>query len=65
MERETLQRLLGLRIEQGASGIHFQPGTLPRYRVHGDLVEPRYELLTPGDTDSITHRLCESNARSC
>jgi len=57
MEREKLFRLLRLGVEKGASDIHFQVGYLPLYRFHGDLVELRYKVLTPKDTEEIAKHL--------
>ena len=59
MEREKLYRLLRLGLEKGASDIHFQVGYLPLYRFHGELVELRYKILTPQDTDEIVRILIE------
>lgn len=59
MDREKLYRLLRLGIEKGASDIHFQVGYLPLYRFHGDLVELRYKVLTPKDTETIARLLFE------
>jgi len=59
MEREKLHRLLRLGIEKGASDIHFQVGCLPLYRFHGDLVELRYKVLTPNDTEEIVKILLD------
>jgi len=57
MDREKLHRLLRLGLEKGASDIHFQVGYLPLYRFHGDLVELRYKVLTPEDTEAIVKHL--------
>ena len=59
MEREKLYRLLRLGLEKGASDIHFQVDYLPLYRFHGELVELRYKVLTPEDTQAIVELLCE------
>ncbi|MCP5059117.1 MAG: PilT/PilU family type 4a pilus ATPase [bacterium] len=59
MERETLYRLLRLGIEKGASDIHFQVGNLPLYRFNGNLVELRYKVLEPSDTEAIAGMLLE------
>ena len=59
MDREKLQRLLRLGLEKGASDIHFQVGYLPLYRFHGDLVELRYKVMTPEDTEAIAEILLE------
>ncbi|MDJ0869929.1 MAG: PilT/PilU family type 4a pilus ATPase [Myxococcota bacterium] len=63
MEREKLYRLLRLGLEKGASDIHFQVGYLPLYRFHGDLVELRYKVLTPEDTEEIARLLLEADPR--
>ncbi len=61
MEREKLYRLLRLGLEKGASDIHFQVGYLPLYRFHGELVELRYKVLTPEDTEEIVRILIEDD----
>ncbi|MBW2274820.1 MAG: PilT/PilU family type 4a pilus ATPase [Deltaproteobacteria bacterium] len=61
MEREKLYRLLRLGLEKGASDIHFQVGCLPLYRFHGELVELRYKVLTPKDTEEIVKILIEAD----
>ena len=63
MEREKLNRLLRLGIEKGASDIHFQVGNLPLYRFNGNLVELRYKVLTPEDTEAIARLLLEGDPR--
>jgi twitching motility protein PilT len=63
MEREKLNRLLRLGIEKGASDIHFQVGNLPLYRFNGNLVELRYKVLTPEDTEEIARMLLEGDRR--
>ncbi|MFP6624978.1 MAG: PilT/PilU family type 4a pilus ATPase [Myxococcota bacterium] len=57
MDREKLHRLLRLGLEKGASDIHFQVGYLPLYRFHGELVELRFKVLTPEDTEAIVKHL--------
>ena len=61
MEREKLYRLLRLGLEKGASDIHFQVGYLPLYRFHGELVELRFKVLTPQDTEEIVKILIEND----
>ena len=61
MEREKLYRLLRLGLEKGASDIHFQVGYLPLYRFHGELVELRFKVLTPEDTEEIVRILIEND----
>ncbi len=63
MERDKLYRLLRLGLEKGASDIHFQVGYLPLYRFHGELVELRYKVLTPADTEQIVQLLLEADPR--
>ena len=63
MEREKLNRLLRLGIEKGASDIHFQVGNLPLYRFNGNLVELRYKVLEPEDTEEIARMLLEGDPR--
>jgi len=63
MESEKLKRLLRLGIEKGASDIHFQVGNLPLYRFNGNLVELRYKVLEPEDTEEITRMLLEGDPR--
>jgi len=63
MDREKFYRLLRLGIEKGASDIHFQVGNLPLYRFNGNLVELRYKVLTPTDTEEIARLLLEGDER--
>ncbi len=63
MDREKVCRLLRLGLEKGASDIHFQVGYLPLYRFHGELVELRYKVLTPEDTEEIVRVLLEGDGR--
>jgi twitching motility protein PilT len=64
MERDKLYRLFRLGLEKGASDIHFQVGYLPLYRFNGDLVELRYKMLTPKDTEEIARVLLEGEPRA-
>jgi twitching motility protein PilT len=59
MDQERLHKLLRLGFDKGASDIHFQAGYLPLYRFNGDLVELRYKVLTPEDTEAIARLLAE------
>jgi len=61
MDREKLYRLLRLGLEKGASDIHFQAGNLPLYRFNGNLVELRFKVLTPEDTEAIARMLLEGD----
>lgn len=63
MDLEKLQRLLRLGLEKGASDIHLQVGCLPLFRFHGDLVELRYKILTPKDTEEIVRHLLVDDPR--
>ena len=64
MDRERLHRLLRLGFEKGASDIHFQVGYLPLYRFNGELVELKYKVLTPDDTEQIARTLIEGEDRT-
>ncbi len=64
MDREKFTRLLRLGIEKGASDIHFQVGNLPLYRFNGNLVELRYKVLSPEDTEEIARQLLEDDPRA-
>ena len=57
MDQDKLYWLLRLGLEKGASDIHFQVGYLPLYRFHGELVELRFKVLTPRDTEEIVKHL--------
>ena len=57
MDRERLHRLLRLGFEKGASDIHFQVGCLPLYRFNGELVELRFKVLEPSDTEAMVRIL--------
>ena len=61
MDQERLHRLLRLGFEKGASDIHFQVGYLPLYRFNGELVELKYKVLTPDDTEAIARLLIEND----
>jgi twitching motility protein PilT len=61
MDRDRLYRLLRLGIEKGASDIHFQVGYLPLYRFNGELVELKYKILPPEDTEAIAHILTDGS----
>ncbi len=63
MDREKFHRLLRLGLEKGASDIHFQVGCLPLYRFHGELVELRYKVLEPKDTENMARMLVEADPR--
>jgi twitching motility protein PilT len=63
MDRERLHKLLHLGFEKGASDIHFQVGYLPLYRFNGELVELRYKVLTPPDTEAIARLLSAGSGR--
>ena len=61
MDQERLHRLLRLGFEKEASDIHFQVGYLPLYRFNGELVELKYKVLTPDDTEAIARLLIEND----
>jgi len=49
----TIEQLLKIAKELGASDVHMTVGLPPRVRVHGDLVDLDYPKLTPSDAQSI------------
>ena len=49
----TVEQLLKIAKELGASDVHMTVGLPPRVRVHGDLVNLDYPKLTPSDAESI------------
>ncbi len=63
MEREKLSKFLRIGLERGASDIHFQVGNLPLYRFNGNLVELRYKVLEPEDTEAMARMLLEGDPR--
>jgi twitching motility protein PilT len=57
MEREvTIEDLLHLMVERGASDLHLKTGSAPMIRVDGELTPASYEIMTP---DSV-RRMIES-----
>jgi len=57
MEREvTIEDLLHLLVERGASDLHLKAGSAPMIRVDGELTPASYEIMTP---DSV-RRMIES-----
>ncbi len=66
----SLQPMLQLMLEKGASDIHITVGTPPQMRIHGELMPLDYPSLTPADvkqllygvlTDDQKHRFEENN----
>lgn len=53
MDRETLNRLLTMGVQGGASDIHFRPGDPPGYRINGALRLAKAERLTADDTRNV------------
>jgi len=53
LDRETMNRLLTVGSQNGASDIHFRPGDPPTYRVNGLLRTLKGERLSTDDTKSI------------
>jgi twitching motility protein PilT len=49
----SMQKLLMLAIEKGASDVHLSTGEPPSLRVHGDLVRLQGEALTPEQTMAL------------
>jgi twitching motility protein PilT len=61
MDRDRLHKLLRLGFEKQASDILCQANYLPLYRFNGELVELRYKVLTPEDTEGIARALVEGS----
>lgn len=57
MDKSTLHKLLVTAIQNNASDIHLQVGAQPLFRVNGELMEVKYRLLTPADTQSIAKEI--------
>jgi twitching motility protein PilT len=53
MEKKVLDRILTMAVKSGVSDIHFQAGSVPLFRYNGALMDVKYEVLTPNDTESI------------
>jgi twitching motility protein PilT len=53
LDRDTMNRLLTLGAQNGASDIHFRPGDPPTYRVNGALRTLKGEKLGANDTRAI------------
>ena len=49
----TVEQLLKIAKELGASDVHMTVGLPPRVRVHGELVDLNYPKLTPTDAENI------------
>ena len=57
MEREiTIEDLLHLMVERGASDLHLKAGSAPMIRVDGELTPASYEIMTP----DVVRRMSES-----
>src|SRR3954447_14794127 len=57
MDIDTMNKLLSLGVQQGASDIHFRPGDPPTYRVNGLLRALKSERLLPAHTRQIALNL--------
>ncbi len=59
MDMATLNRVLEVGVEQGASDIHFRPGAPPLFRVNGELLAAQCDSLKPQHTSFIAAALQE------
>ncbi|MFL5322286.1 MAG: type IV pilus twitching motility protein PilT [Myxococcaceae bacterium] len=57
MDKETMNKLLTVGVQNGASDIHFRPGDPPTYRVNGSLRALKAEKLLPAHTKQIALNL--------
>jgi len=57
VDRETMNKMLGVGVQNGASDIHFRPGDPPTYRVNGALRALKSERLTPEVTRMLALHL--------
>src|SRR4051812_18011635 len=57
MDKETMNKLLTVGVQNGASDIHFRPGDPPTYRVNGTLRALKAEKLLPAHTKQIALNL--------
>ncbi|MBX7219681.1 MAG: PilT/PilU family type 4a pilus ATPase [Blastocatellia bacterium] len=53
MEKKVLDRILTMAVKSGVSDIHFQAGSVPLFRYNGALMDVKYDILTPRDTEAI------------
>lgn len=53
MEKKVLDRILTMAVKSGVSDIHFQAGSVPLFRYNGALMDVKYDMLTPRDTEAI------------
>jgi twitching motility protein PilT len=61
MEKKVLDRILTMAVKSGVSDIHFQAGSVPLFRYNGTLMDVKYDLLTPKDTESIAQILLKND----
>jgi len=58
MEREvTIEDLLHLMVERGASDLHLKAGSAPMIRVDGELTPASYEIMTPDTVRRMTESI--------
>ncbi len=51
----TLPQLLKVMLEHKASDMHITSGSPPSFRVHGQIVKAKTQLLSPGDTKELCY----------
>ena len=59
IDKLTLNKLLKLGVDRGVSDIHFQVGGPPCYRIKGELLKSKFDVLTPEATMSIAQILLQ------
>jgi twitching motility protein PilT len=60
----TLQELLAVMVQRGASDLHLSCGTRPQIRLHGELETlDQFEPLVPGDTQRLVYGILSESQR--
>jgi twitching motility protein PilT len=63
MDLDTMNKLLSLGVQNGASDIHFRPGDPPTYRVNGALRALKGDKLTSAHTRQVAWNLIQDPAQ--
>ncbi|MCS7078587.1 MAG: PilT/PilU family type 4a pilus ATPase [Chloracidobacterium sp.] len=61
MDKKILDRILTMAVKSGVSDIHFQAGSVPLFRYNGTLMDVKYDVLTPQDTELIAQILLKND----
>jgi len=60
--RFSFDRFASEALRAGASDMHFQTGVRPFFRIDGDIVEIKYDVITEDDIDQIATSVCDAAA---